>query len=71
MTFHEVRSYCLSSLLILWWPIWTRFKTLLNTLDILHDAVSRHLNCELIFVIVLSELDLLLLYTRLSGTSTS
>ena len=70
MTFHEVRSYSLSSLLILWRPIWTRFKTLLNTLDILHDAVSRHLNCELIFVIVLSELDLLLLYTRLSGTST-
>ena len=71
MTFHEVRSYSLSSLLILGRPIWTSFKALFNTLNILHDAMSRHLNCELIFVIVLSKLDLLLLYTRLTRTSTS
>ena len=71
MTFHEIRSYSLSSLLILRWPIWTCFKALLDTLNILHDAMSRHLNCKLIFVIVLSKLDLLLLYTGLTRTSTS
>ena len=71
MTFHEVGSYSLSSLLIFGWSVWTCFKALLNTLYILHDAMSRHLNCKLIFDIVLSKLDLLLLYTRLTGTSTS
>ena len=71
MTFHEVRSYSLGSLLILRRPIWTCFKALLDTLNILHDAMSGHLNCKLLFVVVLSKLDLLLLYTRLTRTSAS